>query len=273
MREDSKVNDHILSISYGKDSLACLGAIDMLKWPLDRIVHAEVWATDTIPADLPPMMDFKRKVDYVIKNRWGIEVEHYRAKQTFHSRFYKLRTGKNPKYTGMYTGWPSKCRNWCNGELKISALKAAQKDAQTIYIGIAADETKRLGRINGKKKSPLLAANWTESMCKDWCKKNGLLSPMYDTTTRGGCWFCYNQRVDDLRKLRREYPELWKLMLKWDDDSPTTFNLNGRTVHDYALRFRLEDDGIVPLNNSFRWANVLEYKQIPGQITMEDIML
>ena len=31
---------HILSLSYGKDSLACLGAIEELGWPLDRIVHA-----------------------------------------------------------------------------------------------------------------------------------------------------------------------------------------------------------------------------------------
>lgn len=46
--------EYILSLSYGKDSLACLGAIEQLGWPLDRIVHAEVWATDTIPADLPP---------------------------------------------------------------------------------------------------------------------------------------------------------------------------------------------------------------------------
>lgn len=29
--------EHILSLSYGKDSLACLGAIEALEWPLDRI--------------------------------------------------------------------------------------------------------------------------------------------------------------------------------------------------------------------------------------------
>ena len=28
--------EHILSLSYGKDSLACLGAIEQLGWPLDR---------------------------------------------------------------------------------------------------------------------------------------------------------------------------------------------------------------------------------------------
>ena len=72
--------EHILSLSYGKDSIACLGAIEQLGWPLDRIVHAEVWATDTIPADLPPMVEFKAHADRIIKERWGIEVEHVGAK-------------------------------------------------------------------------------------------------------------------------------------------------------------------------------------------------
>lgn len=74
--------EYVLSLSYGKDSLACLGAIKHLGWPLDRIVHAEVWATDTIPADLPPMVEFKKKADKIIKDRYGIEVEHICALKT-----------------------------------------------------------------------------------------------------------------------------------------------------------------------------------------------
>ena len=88
---------HILSLSYGKDSLACLGAIEQLGWPLDRIVHAEVWATDTIPADLPPMVEFKAKADRIIKERWGIEVERVRAKRTYEERFYTIRTESKEK--------------------------------------------------------------------------------------------------------------------------------------------------------------------------------
>ena len=67
---------YILSLSYGKDSLACLEAIRLLGLPLDRIVHAECYATDTIPADLPPMVDFKAKADQIILDRYGIKVEH-----------------------------------------------------------------------------------------------------------------------------------------------------------------------------------------------------
>ena len=93
--------EHILSLSYGKDSLACLGAIEQLGWPLDRIVHAEVWTTDTIPADLPPMMEFKSKADKIIRERWGIEVEHVRSKWTYERGFYTL-VGERakPKYRG-----------------------------------------------------------------------------------------------------------------------------------------------------------------------------
>ena len=83
--------EHILSLSYGKDSLACLGAIEQLGWPLDRIVHAEVWATDTIPADLPPMVEFKAKADKIILERWGIQVEHVSTGRTFEEGFYYRR--------------------------------------------------------------------------------------------------------------------------------------------------------------------------------------
>lgn len=68
--------EYVLSLSYGKDSIACLEAIKQLGYPLDRIVHAEVWATDTIPADLPPMIDFKAHADRIIKERYGYTVEH-----------------------------------------------------------------------------------------------------------------------------------------------------------------------------------------------------
>lgn len=75
MREQN--TEYILSLSYGKDSLACLGAIRHLGWPLDRIVTADVWATDTIPAEYPPVVAFKAHVDAYILEHYGIAVDHY----------------------------------------------------------------------------------------------------------------------------------------------------------------------------------------------------
>ena len=247
---------HILSLSYGKDSLACLGAIEQLGWPLDRIVHAEVWATDTIPADLPPMIEFKKKADKIIKERYGIEVEHIRSKWTYESGFYQPHIYKNAKVAfsekdGIY-GFPIRVGAWCNSRLKVSALPKGNKNS-TVYLGIACDEPSRFHNLSDTKKSPLVEAGWDEAYCRQWCEKNDLLSPIYTTAARGGCWFCHNQPVDQLRLLRKNYPDLWQLMLKWDKDSPVAFHADGHTVHDFDRRFALEDEGFIVPGEVFRW--------------------
>lgn len=249
------MKEYILSLSYGKDSLACLGAIEELEWPLDRIVHAEVWATDTIPADLPPMVEFKDKADAIIKERYGIEVEHYRAK-TFVDCFYaKVSSRAKSEYAGGIRGWPIRLGQYCLRDLKLPALKAANQSNGIYYLGIAADEPNRFHNLSEAKKSPLVEAGWTEAMCREWCEKNDLLSPIYTTATRGGCWFCHNQGVNQLRLLRKNYPEYWALMLKWDKDSPVSFKADGYTVHDFDRRFQLEDDGLIaPDDKVFRWS-------------------
>lgn len=123
--------EHVLSLSYGKDSLACLGAIAELGWPLDRIVHAEVWATDTIPADLPPMVEFKAKADAIIKERWGIEVEHLCAtrdgeKLTYEKLFYHVPKRKKGGQIedGSAAGFPYQKGAWCNDRLKTNPIDA-----------------------------------------------------------------------------------------------------------------------------------------------------
>lgn len=251
--------EHILSLSYGKDSLACLGAIEQLGWPLDRIVHAEVWATDTIPADLPPMVEFKAKADKIIKERWGIEVEHVCAmnngkKTTYDKVFYRRRKfSKNGNDVHRMYGWPFQKGAWCNSRLKVGILDKIGKNCVQ-YLGIAADEPNRFHNLTETKKSPLVEAGWDESRCRTWCQENNLLSPIYTTATRGGCWFCHNQGVDQLRLLRKNYQELWALMLKWDNDSPVTFHADGHTVHDFDERFSLEDQGIVSADEQWKWS-------------------
>ena len=108
---------------------------------------------------------------------------------------------------------------------------------------------------------PLVDIGWDEAYCRQWCEENDLLSPIYTTATRGGCWFCHNQGVDQLRLLRKNYPDLWEILLKWDLDSPTTFKSDGHTVHDFDRRFQAEDDGLIYPGERFRWAD-LEHPQM-----------
>lgn len=160
--------EHVLSLSYGKDSIACLPAIEELGWPLDRIIHSEVWATDTIPADPPPMVEFKARADAIIKERWGIEVEHVRAAKTYEQQFYSVY--QSGQRIGAIYGWPIIKGPWCNSMLKVDVIDKYTRNAIN-YIGIAADEPGRFHTLSDIKKSPLKEAGWTEAMCRTWCEK------------------------------------------------------------------------------------------------------
>lgn len=119
----------VACISHGKDSLAMLRAIKLLGLPLHRIVTTDVWATQDMPADLPPMWEWKKKADKIIKELYGIEVEHLCAmareesnevaqtdRQTdrrlsYEAMFYKrLESGK---FKGNIKGFPQTIGAWC----------------------------------------------------------------------------------------------------------------------------------------------------------------
>ena len=155
---------------------------------------------------------------------------------------------------------------WCNSDLKMAALRnggGTPSEKCVWYLGIAADEPTRQARLDGEKRiSPLDAIGWTEADCRRWCEENDLLSPIYTNSTRGGCWFCHNQSVNQLRLLRRNYPELWKLQLKWDEDSPVSFKPDGKTVHDFDKRFLMEDAGLIDPEKRFLWKSIIEPNNI-----------
>ena len=242
---------YIASISYGKDSLAMLEVIKQHNMPLDRIVHVEIMATDTIPADLPPMMEFKAKADAIIKERYGIEVEHLRAAKSYEKLFYTKRSKGNR--AGTIIGWPMIGGSECQSTLKMPPMHKIEK-GNICYIGIAADEPNRFHNLTEFKRSPLVEWGVTEAEARKMCEDLDLLSPIYTQSARGGCWFCHNQGVGLLRLLRKQYPKYWALMLKWDSDSPVTYKADGHTVHDFDRRFRLEDEGFVASDDKiFRW--------------------
>ena len=157
------MTQHILSLSYGKDSLACLGAIEKLGWPLDRIIHAEVWATDTISADLPPMVEFKAKADEIIKARWGIEVEHLCA----------TRNGEKMTYEKLFITSPNeRMKNRMGGgvhRVPLSERALVQHQAQSAgYAGSRSQwevgaRSSKTGLILG---FPMRKGNWCTSDLK-----------------------------------------------------------------------------------------------------------
>ena len=88
--------EYIARISYGKDSLKMLDVIKSRGLPLDRITTTDVWATETISANLPPVDAFKERMDLRIWDMYRIEVEHLCARnkdgsrKTYEQMFYHV---------------------------------------------------------------------------------------------------------------------------------------------------------------------------------------
>lgn len=228
--------------------------------PLDKIVHVEVMATAEISADLPELAEWKKHADIKIKERYGIEVTHVTAATTYEREFYSIpmRTPKNIDKQGTILGFPSLRNRWCTSRLKTDVMHKLFAEDSVQYIGIAADETKRLGQLTKRLKAPLVEYSITEAQSFDICKRLGLLAPSYINSMRSGCWFCHAQPIKQLRMLYMKYPELWQLLLKWDNDSPVFFRFGVRhgnhSVHDFDKRFRLEAQGKIQDDFKFKWA-------------------
>ena len=176
-------------------------------------------------------------------------------------------------------GFPAQIGSWCK-KLKIEYIRIpnfyqpkrtmvhkaqnaflespATRGGKNIveYIGIAADEPKRFAQLNQYKRAPLVEFGIEEDLCGVHCQYERILAPSYDTSCRDGCWMCHNQGVNSLRLLRKDYPELWELLLKWDKDSPVDFHPDGRTVHDYDRRFQAEDDKLIFADEHFFWSKL-----------------
>ena len=82
-------------------------------------------------------------------------------------------------------------------------------------------------------------------MAKQKCIEYGLLSPIYEFTKRGGCWFCPNARDGELRHLYDNHKDLWEYLLNLEDVPNKVGNiwntLTKTSIHDKDEQFRLED--------------------------------
>jgi len=233
---------YIASCSFGKDSLAAIITRIERGEPVDEAVYCRVMFDGGTSGELPEHEDWiHNRAIPLLEKRYGIKTAVVQAERTYTDYFYS-RYQKGKKIGRIY-GFPFRMGPWCNDRLKIEPIKKWQRQAgeYAAIIGIAADEVKRVV----KKKDdntiyPLVERGITEAEAFDICRNAGLLSPAYNGgRVRLGCWFCHNQRVGELRRLRNEHPLLWGKLMALDADSPVTFKPD-RTLREYDDRFRQE---------------------------------
>ena len=234
---------NIASCSFGKDSLAAIIASEEHGVHIDEAIYCRIMFNDKISAELPEHEEFIHEVAIpTLERRYGIKTQIVQAEETYCKRFY-TRYQKGGKIGQIY-GFPMRRGAWCNSHLKIRPIGKWQKQAgeYTTVVGIAADEKNRIERKTVERKVlPLVQFGVTEAEAFEICKRQGLLSPAYNGgRKRLGCWFCHNQRIAELRRLRTEHPELWRELLELDAISPCRFTQRA-TVRDFDKRFSEEE--------------------------------
>ena len=232
---------YVASLSFGKDSMAMLIKIKELGLPLDEVIYVDIMFDDDTSGETPEMASFISKAEKILKEKFDIKVTHLRG-VTFKEQFYKIK--QRGKHVGDNYGFPYTIGAWCNDRLKMQPIKEymrKQKDQIIQYVGIAYDEPERYERLNHETHiAPLYDLKITEKEAMEICEKYDLLSPIYKTSFRGGCWFCPKQRLSQLKWLYKEHNDLWNILKDMEKDSFNTFKPN-TTLKDLEERFKNDE--------------------------------
>ena len=248
--ERHKTEKFIASCSFGKDSLATILLAVQHGEPLDEAVYCEVMFDKDISGEVPEHRDFIYGTAIPALERMGVKVVVLRSEKTYVDLFTG-RITRGPK-KGMVRSFPICGRCAVQRDCKVRPIRQYQKTLPpgTIqYIGIAKDEQERLLRLeDGRQVSLLAKYNFTEQDAKQLCQQAGLLSPVYEFTDRGGCWFCPNAKRKELRHLYDHHPELWARMLELQALPGKVSEKFNRTQRfsDIDTMFRQEDGETAP---------------------------
>lgn len=94
-------------------------------------------------------------------------------------------------------------------------LKSQYGEDYKEYIGIAADETKRIEKERTEHKLlPLIGWKMTEADCLEYCYKNGFYWEedgirLYDILDRVSCWCCANKNKKELDNMLKYLPNYY----------------------------------------------------------------
>lgn len=211
--------------------------------PLDEAVYCEVMFDKTISGEVPEHRDFIYNTALPRLEQMGVPIRVLRSDKTYVDLFTGQVT-RGPK-KGKLRSFPICGKCYVQRDCKIRPIRQYQKTLppDTVhYIGIARDEQERLLRLTGPQVSLLEKYLYTEDDVKQLCRKAGLLSPVYEFTNRGGCWFCPNAKKKELRHLYDHHPDLWARMLELQalpGKVSEKFN-RAETFSDIDARFRAE---------------------------------
>lgn len=231
-----KQPSNIVSLSGGKDSTAMLLMLLERGESVEDIVFFDTgWEHPEMYEHLNRLEQFTGRRITRLHARLPVGVETDKSPfDWFFSDVPITRRGSGEIHM-LGRQWPNAKIRWCTGR-KRDALRShlmAFTHRQNIVlplrqcIGFAADEQHRLGRAAnrdnayGVKRYPLVEWGVTEADALAYCYKRGFTwNGLYRFFSRVSCFCCPLQPLDELRTLRRHFPDLWQRMLTMESWLP-----------------------------------------------------
>ena len=220
--------------------------------PIDSIVFSEVMfdLENDISGENPRHIRFIKETAKPLFESWGYRVEILRADKDYLDFFHRVieRPTKHTWHKGMKFGFPVYGRCGVKRDLKLKPIDNFYKGINKPlikYVGICVDEPKRLEslRKNPNQISLLEKYGFTEEMARQKCIEYGLLSPCYELSKRGGCWFCPNAKLKEHEEIKRLYPDVWQRFLALEAEpniAHDKFNPFGKSLREIDESIRLQ---------------------------------
>lgn len=209
---------NIVGLSGGKDSMATCILLYYYDIPFITVT-AEVWWKEGITGEHPKHFHFLHDKVASKLDQWGVAHKFIRSKKTAYEYMTTpIVKSEYPERVGKLRGFPLCGRCGIQRDCKVRPCEKfykSQKGGYNVITGIAADEESRIvSNNNNNRISVLEILDVSERNTYAICAGEGLLSPTYTFSNRGGCWFCPNQKIQELELLYREYPHLWAELME-----------------------------------------------------------
>jgi len=226
---------HVVSLSGGKDSTAMLLRMLEEGWPVDYILFCDTGL------EFDGMYNHIKKLERYI----GRPITRLRSQQEFEYLFLEHEPKRhNPELIGRKGfSWAGPRNRWCTAMLKTRVINRFLRDLAKEYtliqyIGIAADEPQRVREY----RYPLVEWGMTEADCLSYCYERGFdWDGLYEIFHRVSCWCCPLQSYNELRQLRKHFPEKWEQLRRWDKQTWRKF-LKNYSVEQLDKRFAFEEE-------------------------------
>lgn len=241
----NKPKYYAASFSGGKDSTAMVLHLMELGQPIDEVIFCDT------TMEFPAMLRHVEKVKRIIEDA-GIKFTTLRSEKDFeYLMLYHAPKRKKETLKGQIGySWPGPLSRWCTRALKIQIINQhisnLRKQYDLVqYIGIALDEQYRLDRKENQtpdKNFPLVDWGWTEEDALKYCYEKGYRwEGLYEIFSRVSCWCCPLQSFEELRNLRKYFPDLWNKLHELDTQTWRKFR-SDYSVAEIEKRFTLEDE-------------------------------